>query len=202
MRMSKGTNPLFGDDVGAIIAYVRPIVQHLNHEKDVRRGGLYHTLPGSMSARLKPLALSNMPVTILFMQEIGLLRRRGAQAVTIWQVADASFFDEFVSKEWIVQAKHNLDKHLERTERAYRARQADGDKPPDEPAPAANLEHMAEMVATVERMAAELVTKDEYIAALQAQLAERPKDDPQAVAAALVERFRKVVPPEKHPRKE
>ncbi|MBM3271909.1 hypothetical protein FJY94_01325 [Candidatus Kaiserbacteria bacterium] len=184
------------------IGTIRYVTDFLCKQKSIERGGLYHTLPGSMKDRLGPLHIKSMPELLLLMQELCLLRHRGGHNTTVWQVACTTYFEEFVSEEWVARARHNLQKRREMLAELDWFKKQSREPVPgsrdapdntiDEQADPQLIEQMAEMVAEVERLRGECASKDGRIGTLEAELAERPKDNPRAVAAALVERFRQV----------
>lgn len=193
--VAEAINPATGrpDLTGAL----RHVLTKLNEEDGIQKGALYHVLNGGLQSRVQSFGIPNTYLVdfVLLMQDLGLARHRGAHTVTVWEVVDVKFFDEFVTKEWLRRALDNLQKRHEKNAVHVRLRQrverleSEGAQRPS--VPSTHIEQMAEMVAEVERLSELNNAKNAEITSLKAELASRPKDDPEAVVEALVSRFRK-----------
>lgn len=180
------------------IGNLRFLVHELNHQLDVERGRIYHALPGSMTDRLKPYKIKGLGEVMLLMQELGLLRLRGAHKTTVWFVIDIKYFDDLVSDEWLDRACLNLLKHTERINKLRRLERQllkllrDNSVSESSQPNETHIEAMAEMVARIEDLQSELAAKELRLAALESELAEKSGNDADAVATALIEKFRKM----------
>lgn len=201
--MSRKKLELLHPETGAIntIDTLKFIVTMLNTEEDIIQRRLYHELPGSMSDRLRRYNLNYVPQIMLLMQELGLLRRRGSQKTTTWFIVDGEYIDEFVSEEWCERARLNVFKHSEMMSELRDLRKRVGkctsellsvtDTNNDEQIVEMN-NNLAEVIAEVERLKAEISMKDSRILELEAELSmAHSRSDPKAVAEELMARFRK-----------
>lgn len=108
LGVENAVNPKTGevDLVGAL----RFVTHKLNAEKGVVKDGLYNTFTGSMQGRLVKYGIPAGYVAdlALLMQEIGLARKIGTGITTTWEIADDSFFDNFVHSKIIKTGINNL----------------------------------------------------------------------------------------------
>lgn len=194
--VAKAINPATGEpDLKGALRYV---ITKLNEEKDIKRGGLYHVLNGAMRQRLECLKIPAAYIAdfALMMQEVGLSRHYGGGTNTIWEVIDIRLFDEVVIDEWLEKAYSNLcQRHATMTSCRKLREKMDGLEKSGPPANSdilpEHIEQMAEMVAEVERLGNLIEQKKDRIVELEKELANRPKNDASAVAAELVNRFRR-----------
>lgn len=177
-----------------LIALLRGVVEKLNHQPDVVKGGLYHTLSGAMQDRITTFGVVNVSGFVLLMQELGLLRHRGAAKAVVWQVICLTFFDEVVSQAWLDRAQARLVKHVEMTEtlRVLRERVAELEKKdvPTKAVGVKSVDEIAEMVVAIERLQEKNVEQGRRIVELEAVIASHENVDHDAALAAAIKRAR------------
>ncbi len=178
---------------------LRHVVELLNKQVDIVRGGLYHTLPGSMNDRVSVMGAVNVAHFILLMQEIGLLRKWGGGGTTVWQVICITFFDEVMHAEWFERSQLRLQKHIETTDslRTLRLRVTELETRGDSPASVGmkSLEEIATMVVELETFQKKAKEQAARIADLERELAQRASIDSDAMLAAAIKRARERVTP-------
>lgn len=184
----------FPNSEGDLTSLLRSAVKSLNEQPDIERGGLYHTLKGSMNNRVMAArSIINVPHFILLMQELGLLRRWGGGTTTVWQVICLTFFDEVVTPVWLERAQANLDKHVETMEslRLLRERvtklEGQGSVAP---VGSRSLDEIATMVIELEKLREAVGSRDQEIVSLRRELEEQSKVNPDAALAAAIRRAR------------
>lgn len=180
------------------------VTEHLNMETDIKKGGLYHELPGGMQARLKKFGIPERYIAdfLLLLQEVGIVRRHGGGHHVHWEVSCMTYFEAFATVAVVKRSLECLtERHAKNEElRRLKARLERFEKTPPTHSPAVStviaedpdyITHMAEMVAEVEKLHLKDVEKTARITTLEAELASRPKVDAKASMDALVERFKK-----------
>lgn len=173
---------------------LRSAVAMLNAERDIKKGGMYHTLEGAMQERFVKLGIMNVPEFVLLMQELGLLRHRGGGRMVVWQVICLTFFDEVVSPPWLLRAQACLAKRIEQNEsiRALRERVTELEMTGKgaDVVGAQSLDEIAEMVVRIESLETTLHVRDERIAELERELDKRSNVNHDAALAAAIKRAR------------
>ena len=189
LAVAEAINPETGevDLMGAL----RFVIVKLNEEEDIERGGLYHTLCGSMQNRLKSFGIPAKYLVDfqLVMQELGVARRRGANNKTLWEVSCTTYFDAFVSEEWLDWSLHNIAKRHETTTTHRKLREQLAEKEL-EAAGEATLEQVAELMVEVEELQKAAADKDARIEQLEAELTKLPKRTFDSDLAAAIEKAR------------
>jgi hypothetical protein len=178
--------------VSELPTLLRQIVEKLNAAPELERGGLYHTLRVPMNERLTALGYTNVPHLLLLMQEIGLLRKWGGGAVTVWQVVCFTFFDEVVTPAWLDRAHACLEKHVETTRllSTRKGQTTEREAQGANPVGVKSIEEIAEMVVTIERLETTVEALNAEVDTLKHTLAERPTFDPDAALADAIKRAR------------
>jgi len=183
----------FSND-GSLVEILRKVVGLLNKQTDIVRGSVFHTLSGSMNDRIAQMGVVNVAHFVLLMQELGLLRKWGGGAATVWQVIEAKLFDEVVAPEWLERAQVCLQKHMDATEelRLLKAHISalKGASSPGTPVGEKSLIEIGALVVEVEGLRAQLATSERRAAELERVLAEQPTFDADAALALAIKRAR------------
>ncbi len=173
---------------------LRSAVAMLNAERDIKKGGLYHTLEGAMQERFVKLGIMNVPEFVLLMQELGLLRHRGGGRMVIWQVICLTFFDEVVSPPWLLRAQACLAKRIEQNEsiRALRERvtELETTSKDVDVVGTQSLDEIADMVVKIEQLETKNSKQAERITTLEAEIAKQKSVDYDGALAEAIKRAR------------
>ena len=177
-----------------LLALLRDVIEKLNKQSDIKRGGLYHTLSGAMQDRITGMGVINIPEFVLLMQELGLMRHRGGGKNVVWQVVCSTFFDEIVTDVWIVRAQLCLAKRTEVNEtiRALREQVKELEAKSAAPFPGSlkSIDEIADMVVTIEKLQESLESERVKVVELESKLDTQLSIDYDAVLAAAIKRAR------------
>lgn len=176
-----------------LLSTLKGVVERLNAEPGIVKGGLFHSLPGAMNERVAFTGILNIPEFILLMQELGLIRHRGGGRAVTWEVICVTFVEEVATTPWLERAQASLARRKETIEslRIARVRIAELEaRGESSGAGSKALEEIAGMALDLENARAALAKKDDEIAALERKLAEQVSIDPDAALAAAIKRLR------------
>ena len=177
-----------------LITLLRDVVEKLNKQIDIKKGGLYHTLTGAMQDRVMGMGIINIPEFVLLMQELGLMRHRGGGKNVVWQVVCSTFFDEIVTDVWIVRAQLCLAKRTEANDiiRALReqVKELEAKSATTVSSRSKSIDEIADMVVTIEKLQESLESERVKVVELESKLDTQLSIDYDAVLAAAIKRAR------------
>ncbi|NTV44739.1 MAG: hypothetical protein HGA67_03550 [Candidatus Yonathbacteria bacterium] len=190
--------PTFAEKKSAEIGVLlREVIRKLNTDPKLKKGVLFHTYTGSMTALLQNHGFDSCIVDIIFLiQETGMARIVKNVKPTIWQICDPDYIDEFLppglETDMIVTAitKMKRWRHVVTDNRTLRNKMLKKDAQKGDPCQEVScsqqlVDETAKTLAALEDALVENEALKIEVEKLKQELTKRPADMTNALAEAI-----------------